>query len=163
MILAGCEATGALDALKDANGGDEKAAEKACITLRTDGVSVDIDGDYTETLARIESNKNGIGIFGLAFYENNTDKLKVATMEGVIPTVESISSGEYPVSRPLYMYLKQAHLELIPGLKDFAEFFVLDEIAGEDGPLAEYGLVADPELETTQEIVANGQSIADAN
>ncbi|MDG1082622.1 MAG: substrate-binding domain-containing protein, partial [Planktotalea sp.] len=163
VILAGCEATGALDALKDANGGDEKAAEKACITLRTDGVSVDIDGDYTETLARIESNKNGIGIFGLAFYENNTDKLQVATMEGVIPTVESISSGEYPVSRPLYMYLKQAHLEVIPGLKDFAEFFVLDEIAGEDGPLAEYGLVADPELETTQEIVANGQTIADAN
>ena len=75
VILAGCEETGAFDALKAANGGDKKAAEKACIGLRTDGVSVDIDGDYTETLARIESNKDGIGVFGLAFYENNTDKL----------------------------------------------------------------------------------------
>jgi phosphate transport system substrate-binding protein len=63
------------------------------------------------------------------------------------------------VSRPLYFYLKQAHIGVIPGLKDFAEFFVLDEIAGEDGPLAEYGLVADPELEATQEIIADEQTI----
>jgi phosphate transport system substrate-binding protein len=53
--------------------------------VRTDGVSVDIDGDYTETLARIDANPDGIGVFGLAFYENNTDKLKVATMSGVAP------------------------------------------------------------------------------
>ena len=59
---------------------DEDAAEDACVELRTDGVSVDIDGDYTETLARIDANPNGIGVFGLAFYENNTDKLQVATM-----------------------------------------------------------------------------------
>ena len=159
VLLAGCEETGAFDALMAANGGDKGAAEKACITLRTDGVSVDIDGDNTETLARIESNKDGIGVFGLAFYENNTDKLQVATMADIVPSVESISSGEYPVSRPLYFYLKQAHIGVIPGLKDFAEFFVLDEIAGEDGPLAEYGLVADPELEVTQEIIADEQTI----
>lgn len=155
VILAGCEETGAFEAFKDANGGDEKAAEKACITSRTDGVSVDIVGDYTETLARIENNKNGIGVFGLAFYENNTDKLQVATMSGVVPSVDSISSGEYPVLRPLYFYMKKAHIRVIPGLKDFAEFFILDEIAGEDGPLAEYGLVADPELEATLTTVAD--------
>jgi phosphate transport system substrate-binding protein len=154
VILEGCEATGAMEVLMAANGGDHKAAEKSCIALRTDGVSVDIDGDYTETLARIESNKDGIGIFGLAFYENNTDKLQVATMSGVVPTVESIAEGVYPVSRPLYFYIKKAHIGVIPGLKDFAEFFVLDEIAGQDGPLAEYGLVADPELEATQEAVS---------
>ena len=85
---------------------------------------MDIDGDYTETLARIESNKDGIGVFGLAFYENNTDKLQVATMSGVVPSTESISTGEYPVSRPLYFYMKKAHIGVIPGLKDFAEFFV---------------------------------------
>jgi phosphate transport system substrate-binding protein len=155
VILEGCEATGAFEVLKAANGGDKKAAEKACIALRTDGKSVDIDGDYTETLARIESNKDGIGVFGLAFYENNTDKLQVATMSGVVPSTNSISTGEYPVSRPLYFYMKQAHVAVIPGLKDFAEFFVADEIAGEDGPLAEYGLVSDPELEDTQTIVSD--------
>ncbi len=155
VILAGCEATGDFDAFLAANGDDKKAAEKACITLRTDGKSVDIDGDYTETLARIESNKDGIGVFGLAFYENNTDKLQVATMGGIEPTVETIASGDYPVSRPLFFYVKKAHIGVIPGLKEFAEFFVADEIAGPDGPLAEYGLVSDPDLATTQDAVAN--------
>lgn len=153
VILEGCEATGALGVLQAANGGDHKLAEKACIALRTDGVSVDIDGDYTETLARIEANPDGIGVFGLAFYENNTDKLQVATMDGVVPTTESIAEGEYPVSRPLYFYIKAAHIGEIPGLKDFAEFFISDDIAGPDGPLAEYGLVSDPELAETQEVV----------
>ena len=159
VILAGCEETGAFDALKAANGGDKKAAEKACIGLRTDGVSVDIDGDYTETLARIESNKDGIGVFGLAFYENNTDKLQVATMSGIEPSTETISTGEYPVSRPLFFYVKKAHIGVIPGLKEYAEFFVADEVAGPDGPLSEYGLVADPELATTQEAVANEETM----
>ncbi len=158
VILVGCEATGDLAKfMETAEGADdkarEKAAEKQCMTLRSDGKSVDIDGDYTETLARIESNKDGIGVFGLAFYENNTDKLQVATMGGVVPSTESISSGQYPVSRPLYFYVKKAHIGVIPGLKEFAEFFVADEIAGPDGPLADYGLVSDPELSTTQSVV----------
>lgn len=160
VILEGCEATGAFDVLLEAAAGDsdkakKKAAEAACISLRTDGVSVDIDGDYTETLARISANKNGIGVFGLSFYENNTDALQVATMLGVVPNTESIASGEYPVSRPLFFYVKQAHFGVIPGLKEFVEFFVSDDIAGPYGPLAAYGLVSDPELAATQEMVAN--------
>lgn len=158
VILAGCEETGDFDVFLAAAEGEtdkvkKKAAEKACISLRTDGKSVDIDGDYTETLARIESNKDGIGVFGLAFYENNTDKLQVATMSGIVPSTESIATGQYPVSRPLFFYVKKAHISVIPGLKEFAEFFVADEIAGPDGPLAEYGLVSDPELEETQTVV----------
>lgn len=160
VVLAGCEATGAFDALKEANGGDKKAAEKACIGLRTDGRSVDIDGDYTETLARIDANPNGVGIFGLAFYENNQDKLKVGTMGGVSPSTETIASGEYPVSRPLYFYIKGAHLGVVPGLKEYAQFFVADEIAGPDGPLAEYGLVSDPELEKTQMLIEAEETMA---
>ena len=159
VILAGCEESGDFEAYKAANGDDKKAAEKACIALRTDGVSVDIDGDYTETLARIDSNKDGIGVFGLAFYENNTDKLQVATMSGVVPSTETISTGAYPVSRPLFFYVKKAHIGVIPGLKEFAEFFVADEIAGPDGPLAEYGLVADPELAATQTMMADEKAM----
>jgi len=155
VILAGCEETGDFAAFAAANGDDKKAAEKACIALRTDGKSVDIDGDYTETLARIDSNKDGIGVFGLAFYENNTDKLQVATMSGIVPSTATIASGDYPVSRPLFFYVKKAHIGVIPGLKEFAEFFVSDEIAGPDGPLASYGLVSDPELAKTQAAVAD--------
>ncbi|SEJ62207.1 phosphate ABC transporter substrate-binding protein, PhoT family [Pseudooceanicola nitratireducens] len=158
VILAGCEETGAFEAYV-ASGLDEKAAEKACMDLRTDGRSVDIDGDYTETLASIDANANGIGVFGLAFYENNTDKLKVATMSGVEPKTETIASGDYPVSRPLYFYVKKAHIGVIPGLKEYAEFFVSDDMAGPDGPLAEYGLVSDPELSATQSGVAEEQTM----
>ncbi|MFQ6552232.1 substrate-binding domain-containing protein [Aestuariibius insulae] len=150
VILQGCEDSGAMEQIMEINGGDEDATEEACMAVRSDGVAVDIDGDYTETLARIDSNPNGVGVFGLAFYENNTDKLKVATMGGVEPTTETIAAGDYPVSRPLYFYIKKAHIGVIPGLKEFAAFFVSDEIAGPSGPLAQYGLVADPELAETQ-------------
>ncbi len=152
VIAVGCEETGAMAAMI-AGGMSEDDAEDACLEVRTDGRSVDIDGDYTETLASIDANANGIGVFGLAFYENNTDKLKVATMAGVTPSTESIATGEYPVSRPLYFYVKKAHIGVVPGLKEYAQFFVADELAGSDGPLAQYGLVSDPELAATQAAV----------
>ena len=158
VILAGCEVSGAMEAMTDM-GMDEDAAEDACMSVRTDGRAVDIDGDYTETLARIDANTQGVGVFGLAFYENNTDKLKVATMGGVSPSTETISTGEYPVSRPLYFYIKGAHIGVIPGLKEYAQFFVADEIAGPDGPLAEYGLVSDPELAETQMKIENEETM----
>ncbi len=153
VLEAGCKDSGAEEALIAAKGEDD--GKKACIALRTDGASVDIDGDYTETLARLDANKNAIGVFGLSFYENNTDKLRVATMGGVVPSTESIASGEYPVSRPLYFYVKKAHIGVIPGLKEYVEFFVSDDMAGPDGPLAAYGLVSDPELAATQKMVAD--------
>ncbi|WP_210528613.1 substrate-binding domain-containing protein [Rubellimicrobium arenae] len=155
VLEQGCKDSGAEDAFVAANGGDEDAAGDSCIALRTDGLSNDIDGDYNETLARLEANPDGVGVFGLAFYENNTDTLQVATMSGVTPSTETIASGEYPVSRPLFFYVKKAHIGVIPGLKEFAEFFVSDDLAGEGGPLADYGLVADPELATTQQIVTD--------
>ncbi len=159
VIIEGCKASGAYDLfLAAAEGADDKEkaanATKSCGELRTDGKSVDIDGDYTETLARLDADKTAVGVFGLSFYENNTDKLRVATMSGVVPTTESISKGEYPVSRPLYFYVKKAHIGVIPGLKEYVEFFLSDEIAGPDGPLAAYGLVSDPELAATQAMVA---------
>jgi phosphate transport system substrate-binding protein len=160
VIAAGCEATGAMEAMMAA-GMSEDDAEDACLEVRSDGRSVDIDGDYTETLARIDANRNAIGVFGLAFYENNTDTLKVATMSGVEPNVETIATGEYPVSRPLFFYIKAAHIGVIPGLKEFAEFFVSDAIAGPWGPLSQYGLVSDPELAATQAKIANEETMGD--
>ena len=155
VIEAGCKETGAMDLyLAVAEGADDKEksdnAKKACHELRTDGKSADIDGDYTDTLARIEADPKSIGVFGLSFYQNNTDKLRVATMNGVVPSVETIASAEYPVSRPLYFYVKKAHIGVIPGLKEYVAFFMSDDIAGPDGPLAAYGLVSDPELAATQ-------------
>jgi phosphate transport system substrate-binding protein len=76
-------------------------------------------------------------------------------MGGVVPSTETISTGQYPVSRPLFFYIKKAHLGVIPGLKEFASFFIADEISGPDGPLSDYGLVADPDLATTQATVSD--------
>ncbi len=142
----GCKEAGATDAIKTLVTDAKQAAAK-CIAVRKDGAAVDIDGDYTETLARIDANKTGLGVFGLAFYENNADRLKVATVSGVVPSTETVASGKYPVSRPLFFYVKKAHLGVIPGLKEYVEFFVSDDMIGPDSPLANYGLVAAPDAE----------------
>ena len=163
VLMAGCEETGAMAAMI-AGGMSEDDAEDACMAVRTDnGRNVDIDGDYTETLQRLENYRNAIGVFGLSFYTNNTDKLRVATMNGVVPSAESVASGEYPVSRPLFFYVKMAHLDVIPGLQDYVEFFVSDDMAGPNGPLAEYGLVSDPALAATQDMVRNRVAMGPLN
>ena len=145
VMIDGCKAAGMYDEL----------GKKDCMKVRTDGLSVDIDGDYTETLASIETNPEGIGVFGLSFLLNNTDVIYAAKINGVEATTDTIASGEYPISRPLQFYVKLNHLDEVPGLREYIEFFISDEIAGPDGPLAEYGLVSDPELEAIQEMVAN--------
>ncbi|WP_019222239.1 substrate-binding domain-containing protein [Bartonella rattaustraliani] len=146
LLAAGCKESGAVEVMKSL-GMDDKAIHVACIAVRKDGKAIDIDGDYSETLARLTSNKTGVGVFGLSFYQNNADKLKVANINGVIPTAETISSGEYPVSRPLFFYVKKAHLGIIPGLQEYIDFFLSDQMIGPDSPLAEYGLVAASEKE----------------
>jgi len=121
-----------------------------CTALRQDGRAVEIDGDYTETLQRLQANPQAVGVFGLSFYENNTDKLRVATFQGVVPTRETIASGKYRVSRPLFIYVKTQHYGSTLGLKEFAQYMVSDELAGPDGIMVEAGLVADPKLAETQ-------------
>jgi phosphate transport system substrate-binding protein len=143
VMEAGCKEVLGVEKLDD----DQK---KACIKVRTDGVAVDIDGDYTETLARLAADTKAVGVFGLSFYQNNSDKLKVATVDGIVPSVETISSGDYPISRPLFFYVKTQHIGVIPGLKEYVEFFVSDEMSGPGGALEAYGLVPDPKLSETQ-------------
>lgn len=146
LLQVGCQESGAVDAMKSL-GMDEKAIHTACVAVRKDGKAIDIDGDYSETFARLTSNKTGVGVFGLSFYQNNADKLKVADINGVAPTVETISSGQYPVSRPLFFYVKKARLGLVPGLREYVDFFLSDQMIGPDSPLAEYGLIVASEKE----------------
>lgn len=130
LLSVGCKAAGG-----------DKLDAKQCARVRKDGRVKDIDGDYTETLARLNANKKAVGVFGLSFYENNTDKLQVATVNGIKPSLETIQNKTYPVSRPLYFYVKQEHLTAISGLKEYVEFFMSNRMIGSDGPLVEYGLV----------------------
>jgi len=146
LLLLGCKASGAYQALHAA-GLDERAAHAACIAVRKDGRAVDIDGDYSETLARIEADRQALGVFGLSFYENNADRLKLASIAGVEPTRETIATGQYQLSRPLYFYVKGEHLDQVAGLRDYVHFFLSEQMIGPDGPLADYGLIAAPEGE----------------
>jgi phosphate transport system substrate-binding protein len=129
---------------------DIKAAET---TFRQD-VVIEISGDYTETLARLNSDKNTVGVFGLSFYEQNTDTLKVATIDGVVPSKESVADGKYPVSRPLFFYVKGQHIGVIPGIEEYVQFFLSEGVSGEGGALEAAGLIPQP-VEKTAEVLAS--------
>jgi phosphate transport system substrate-binding protein len=142
VVEAGCEVVGL----------PEGASEDACTALRQD-VVVEIAGDYTETLARLQAENNTMGVFGLSFYDQNRDTLKVATIDGIEPTLETISAGEYPVSRPLFFYVKGEHIGVIPGLQEYVEFFLSDAMIGSGGTLESAGLIPQP-AEVTEEVRA---------
>jgi phosphate transport system substrate-binding protein len=142
VVTAGCEEAGL----------PADAPEDACTALRQD-VVVEISGDYTETLARLTSNPATVGVFGLSFYDQNKDTLKVATVNGVVPSNESVQAGEYPVSRPLFFYVKGQHIGTIPGIEEYVQFFLSEGISGEGGTLEASGLIPQP-AEKTAEILA---------
>nr|WP_272213970.1 substrate-binding domain-containing protein [Marinicella sp. W31]MDC2879911.1 substrate-binding domain-containing protein [Marinicella sp. W31] len=152
VLAVGCEEADSLPVLTEMFG--EKQGENTCIAVRRDGRAPGIDGDYTETLARVAADRTALGVFGLSFYDNNADKLKVATISGVTPTVETVASGEYPVSRPLFFYVKMAHVGAIPGLREYVAFFLSENMAGPYGPLAEYGLVPASEQQRAEILAA---------
>ncbi|QJQ94922.1 MULTISPECIES: substrate-binding domain-containing protein [Halomonadaceae] len=113
----------------------------ACNNLRGDGRIIEIAGDYTETLARLDAQSDAVGVFGLSFYDQNRDRLQVATVDGVTPSLETIGSGEYPVSRPLFFYVKGEHLDMVPGLAEYTEFFLNEMTSGFGSPLEDAGLI----------------------
>ncbi|MBS9722542.1 substrate-binding domain-containing protein [Tianweitania sp. BSSL-BM11] len=146
MIAPGCKEAGLPEMEKE-------AMTKACETFRQD-VVVEISGDYTETLARLQANPSTVGVFGLSFYDQNRDTLKVATVEGVTPSLETVASGEYPVSRPLFFYVKGEHIGTIPGIKEYTEFFLSDGMTGSGGTLESAGLIPMPDEERAEVLKA---------
>lgn len=135
VVRAGCESFAEVKALEG------EARNVFCHALRSDGRIIEIAGDYTETLARLAAQREALGVFGLSFYEANRDRLKVATVGGVTPSAETIISGDYPVSRPIYFYLKGDHIGVVPGLQEFALFFLSEGVSGFGSPLEEAGLI----------------------
>ncbi len=124
VVHPGCETFEEVQAM------EKEAKSNFCNAIRTDGRVVEIAGNYTETLARLDAQKDALGVFGLSFYDQNRDSLKVATVGGVTPSLETIGTGEYPVSRPLYFYIKNQHVGVIPGLLEYAQYFLSEQIGG---------------------------------
>lgn len=141
-----------VDAMELPGGLTDDEIDALATNFRQD-VVIEIAGDYTETLARLQSDPNTLGVFGLSFYDQNRDTLKVATIDGVTPSLETVASGEYPVSRPLFFYVKGEHIGLVPGLEDYVAFFLSEGMSGTGGMLEAAGLIPQP-AEVTAEVLA---------
>ena len=125
--------------------------------IREDGAYIEAGENDNLIVQKLEANPDAVGIFGFSFLEENGDKVQGSIINGTVPTFESIASGDYPVSRPLYFYMKGAHVGKIPGIQEYAMEFVSDKAMGEDGYLPERGLIPLEEdaLEQVQQDVKN--------
>ncbi len=131
----GCKTFVSIEAL-------EKNAFKAvCHTLREDGVYIEAGENDNLIVQKLEANPDALGIFGFSFLDQNRDKVQGALINGVGPEFEAIADGSYPISRPLYFYVKTAHVGVIPGVQDYLAEFTSEDAWGEDGYLSEKGLI----------------------
>ena len=140
----GCKTFPWIKAIKEK---DENRFKQICYTIREDGRFVEAGENDNLIVQKLKANKNAVGIFGYSFLEQNADSVKGSLVDGQAPTFENIASGKYPVSRPLYFYVKKAHVGAIPGIKEFIAEFTSQKAMGEDGYLADRGLVPMPAAE----------------
>lgn len=130
---------------------------EAYTTIRRDGAWIDSGENDNLIIQRIFDNPTAFGIFGYGFLEENENQIAAASINGVEPTPENISAGDYPVARSLFFYTKNAHFDKVPGMADYVALFMDDIMIGQDGLLKSIGLIPlDPErLDEVQERVAN--------
>jgi phosphate transport system substrate-binding protein len=140
ILTKGCESDPAMKALKDS---DKEKHDKTCGDIRADGAYVDSGENDNLIVQKIEANPKAIGIFGYSFLEENADKLKGISMAGIQPTYATISDFSYPGARPLYIYVKSAHLSAIRGLKEYVAEWA--KSWSKDGLLAKQGMVVAPD------------------
>jgi phosphate transport system substrate-binding protein len=141
VMEKGAEGFDSLKALKESDG---KAFEKVWKSVREDGAYVEAGENDNLIVQKLEANPDAFGIFGFSFLEENESQLKGVKVDGVVPTFETIADGSYKVARPLYIYAKKQHVGTIPGIAEFVAEYVSDKAIGEEGYLADKGLVALP-------------------
>jgi phosphate transport system substrate-binding protein len=150
ILDKGCDAVPAMAALKKSDA-DKHAA--ICTKVREDGAYVESGENDNLIVQKLVANPDAIGIFGFSFLEENADRLRGIAIKGVVPTYETIASYDYPGARPLYIYVKGAHLNAIPGLKQFVAEYA--RAWNPESYLRRRGLIAAP-----VEVRAKNQEIA---
>jgi len=123
---------------------DKKAYKALCHTVREDGAYVEAGENDNLIVQKLQANPAAVGIFGFSFLDQNSDVIQGSFIEGKEPTFEAIAEGAYPVSRPLYFYVKKAHVDVIPGMKGFLEEFTSEKAWGDEGYLADKGMIPMP-------------------
>jgi phosphate transport system substrate-binding protein len=134
------------------------ALAAACHTIREDGRYIEAGENDNLIVQKLASNPTAFGIFGYSFLEQNSDKVQGAHINGVAPDFDSIAERKYPISRPLYFYVKKAHVDVIPGIREYLKEFTSDAAWGDFGYLSDKGLVPLPEQERKQ-VLAQVQAL----
>ena len=129
---------------------DKKKYKAIAHTIREDGAYVEAGENDNLIVQKLNANPDAVGIFGFSFLDQNMDKVQGSYVDGVQPEFEAIADGQYPVSRPLYFYVKKAHVDDIPGIKAYLAEFTSEKAWGEDGYLAEKGMIPMPDAERQQ-------------
>jgi phosphate transport system substrate-binding protein len=138
------------EGLKKMSKEDAKKFQKVFSSIREDGAYVEAGENDNLIVQKLGANPNALGIFGFSFLDQNNDKIQGSYVNGNPPTFENIASGKYPLSRPLFFYVKKAHVGVIPGIKDYLAEFTSEKAWGKDGYLSEKGLIPLPDSERKQ-------------
>jgi len=139
---------------------DKDAQKKACQTVREDGSWVEVAENYTTIYQKIVSSPAALGVITFSYLDQNADKIQAATVDGQIATYDNIATGKYPVSRPLFFYVKKAHVDQIPGIKEYISEFTSDKAWGPNGYLVGKGLISLPDANRKTE-AANAAKLGD--
>ncbi len=137
-LEGGCKQIPWIKALKKT---DKSKYKSLCHTIREDGAYIEAGENDNLIVQKLVKNKDALGVFGFSFLDQNADKVKGAVIDGVEISFENIADGQYPVSRPLFFYVKGDHVGKVPGIAEFLAEFTSDDAWGDDGYLTEKGLI----------------------
>ncbi|GAB6068799.1 PstS family phosphate ABC transporter substrate-binding protein [Methylothermus subterraneus] len=143
-LEGGCSQFPWIQALKEK---DEARFKQICQTVREDGAYIEAGENDTLIVRKLEADPSALGVFGYSFLDQNLDQIAGVPINGVEPSFENIAQGSYPVSRPLYIYAKKAHVGMIPGLAEFLQEYTSEKAFGEEGYLTDKGLIPMPKEE----------------
>lgn len=129
---------------------DKKMHKAVCQGVREDGAYVEAGENDVLIVRKLEANADAFGIFGFSFLDQNADKVQGAAIEGVVPTFDAIADGSYPLSRPLFFYVKGAHVGKVAGIKEYVAEFTSERAFGAGGYLSDKGLIPMPDAERTK-------------
>lgn len=141
------EAAESFEVIKALKKSDKKAFKTVAHTVREDGAYVEAGENDNLIVQKLQANPKALGIFGFSFLDQNADVIQGSIVEGTAPTFEAIADGSYPVSRPLFFYVKKAHVDVIPGMKGYLSEFTSEKAWGNEGYLADKGMIPMPDDE----------------
>ncbi|MCY3856133.1 MAG: substrate-binding domain-containing protein [Rhodospirillales bacterium] len=146
-VEGGCKTFPGLTAIKQE---DKNRYKAICRGIREDGAYIEAGENDNLIVQKLAENPNALGVFGFSFLDQNRDAVKGASIDGVTPEFDDIATRAYPVSRPLYFYVKKAHVDVIPGIREYISAFTSDDAWGDEGYLTDRGLIPLPTDERTK-------------